>query len=281
MSNKNFQNEENEILSRDDARVRDLLGSLERVDAPKDFDFKLKARIANGAPKDVQPRVFPILRYAAPLGLAVIILAVIVFNGLYSFDRNSVPTIASNSAANPVENLSLPDNSQPQFVAASNTEDLKNPAAETFDVNKFSGNSKNELTENLRKPKSASQDEKNGGGSTLKAGTQPKIFLPPGISSNKTIEAPKDLTSALSVKDVLSLIGVEGNFSDNKWKVEAVRQNSQAERSGVKVNDVIEAIDEKDLSTGTISTDSKGTFSGKKLTVVRGGERLEIKLQNK
>lgn len=281
MSNKNFQSEETEILSRDDAKVRQMLGDLARVDAPKDFDFRLKARIANHKPQDFQPRVFPFLRYAAPLGLAIIILAVIVVNGLYSTDNNSV-LVVDNTVPNLVGNVSLPETSQPkeQFIAASNSP-ATNVETANFDKQEalvFPANT--ELTEQSKKPKIQNRNfENNGGGSKDFALTPKEAILPPGLNPDQKVEIPKDFLNVKSetpVKDILSLIGIEASFSNNQWKVEAVKQNSRAERSGVKANDVIEAIDDNKISTETISTKN---INGK-LTVVRGGERLEIKLQN-
>ena len=48
MRNKDLQNNaEGEILSVGDVKVQQMIKNLHRVDAPKDFDFRLKARIAN------------------------------------------------------------------------------------------------------------------------------------------------------------------------------------------------------------------------------------------
>jgi len=108
MSNKNFKNEE-EILSGDDEKVRQMLGDLKRVDAPKDFDFRLKARMAAADPRAFQPRLFPFLRIAAPLGLAVIVLAFFVINGLFSVNNESVEPVALQSAPNVVEKENVPN----------------------------------------------------------------------------------------------------------------------------------------------------------------------------
>lgn len=282
MSNKNFQTEETEILSRDDAHVRELLGSLERVEAPKDFDFKLKARIKNAEPDDYKPRLFPVLRYAAPLGLAIIILAVIVVNGLYSVDNNSVQ-VAEINIQNPSANVNLPDNVQPkeEFIAESNPQtanaEAVNSARQEAPV--FGANT--ELTEKSKGPKiqNPALEDNNGGFKDSALTPTNKRLFPPGLNPDKKVDIPKDFTdlnSKTPVRDILSVIGIEASFSNNKWKVDAVKQNSRAERSGVKVNDIIEAIDENKISTETISTKN---VNGK-LTVVRAGEKLEIKLQN-
>ena len=50
MNNENLKNklvEREEILSADEQKISYLIGSLEKVSAPNDFDFRLKARIAN------------------------------------------------------------------------------------------------------------------------------------------------------------------------------------------------------------------------------------------
>jgi len=275
MSNKNFQPEENEILSRDDEKIRQMLGNLERIDAPKDFDFRLKARIANAKPEDFRPRLFPILRYAAPLGLAIIVLAVVVINGLYSFDNNSVASVNSEIAKPLTENIGLPDSSQPGNLVATNnlrTTNTENPSAnvENNEKNEIKPFQKNlEFVSNTRKPKNDTpKTANNNPGSFDRAGTSPNVFLPPGFDSNNTY----------SVKDILSMNGIDASFADKKWTVKSVFQNSSAERVGIKVNDVIEAINEKKISTETITSNE---INVKKLTVVRGGEKIEINLQKK
>jgi hypothetical protein len=275
MSNKNFQTEENEILSADEAKVRKLLGNLQRVDAPKDFDFRLKARIANSEAKDFQPRLFPVLRYAAPLGLAIIILAVIVVNNLYSVDNGSIQ-VAENNVQNQIRSVNMPDNSAPKETLIAETtpqsivaENLTtNPPVSTNkkETKTFSKNF--ELAANSGKPKNDKPQADNNGGSRDSALSNTNVLMPKGFGGNNSVQ----------VKEVLEIIGIKANFAGNQWKVESVGENTVAGNSGVKANDVIEAIDGKTLTGETIPAKSYGG----KLTVLRGGERLEIKLlQNK
>ncbi len=60
--------------SREQTLVWQMIEDLPRVDAPKNFDFRVKARIADAKPTNFQPRFFPVLRYVLPLSLAVLIL---------------------------------------------------------------------------------------------------------------------------------------------------------------------------------------------------------------
>ena len=72
--NENYRAAETEVLNADEQNVARLLLGLKRVDAPKDFDFHLKARIANATPAVLRPvRFFPVLKYGVPLALFLLI----------------------------------------------------------------------------------------------------------------------------------------------------------------------------------------------------------------
>ena len=99
---------------------------------------------------------------------------------------------------------------------------------------------------------------------------------------NVNIMPPKTLNdgqnSVIAVEKILSINGINADFENGKWKVKSVAPNSLGESSGIKQNDVIEAVDDLLLSGKTIKGDS---FKGKELTITRDGERKIIKLQNK
>jgi hypothetical protein len=258
MTDKHLQKEE--ILSGDDEKIRRMLGDLNRVDAPKDFDFRLKARIAASSAADFRPRSFPALRIAAPLALALAVLAFFLLSGIYSVDNNSVPQIAGGDVPMPNVNKDKPG----EFVAGNLQPE--GPEQNSDEANK----PKNlELAANIDKPKKdAPQAENNGGGSRDTTVTEPNVVLPGGFGSKNSI----------AVKEVLEMLGIEASLSGKKWKVKAIRQNSTAERAGVKNGDIVEAINGVKLPEQTITLN--GVFNGKTLTVLRGGAKLEINLQN-
>ncbi len=89
MINKDLQNNaEDEILSVGDVKIQQMIKNLHRVDAPKDFDFRLKARIANAKSTDFQPRFLPVLRYVLPLSVVVLIFTFVIINGIYFGGNN-------------------------------------------------------------------------------------------------------------------------------------------------------------------------------------------------
>ncbi len=74
--------------------VAKLLRALPRVDAPENFIFRIKARIAEGSA--TQSRLLPFLRLAAPLALVVLVGAFVVFyNGLPSPDE--IPSVIDSA----------------------------------------------------------------------------------------------------------------------------------------------------------------------------------------
>ena len=87
MINKEFKNkaEEIETLNADDEKLRQMLGGLKKVGAPKNFDFHLKARIANAKPEDFRkPLLLPWLRYVLPLCVIVLLAGFAIFNLSFS-----------------------------------------------------------------------------------------------------------------------------------------------------------------------------------------------------
>src|SRR6476661_3968744 len=70
-----------EELDADDAKIVQMLAGLKRVDAPANFEFRLKARIANAAPPTAAVGFLPsIVRYAAPLALVAAVSSLFYLN---------------------------------------------------------------------------------------------------------------------------------------------------------------------------------------------------------
>jgi hypothetical protein len=87
-------------------KLRQIIGSLETVTAPADFDFRLRARLANGEKQSGYQFLssFPMMR-SAGFVVAVLILLVI---GAYAFLRVSVPReqLVAETPAAPTEKSS-------------------------------------------------------------------------------------------------------------------------------------------------------------------------------
>ncbi|MFN0277539.1 MAG: PDZ domain-containing protein, partial [Pyrinomonadaceae bacterium] len=103
-----------------------------------------------------------------------------------------------------------------------------------------------------------------GGGSIDAASREPRVI--------KRLDPNRKITT-VPAKDVLTSIGIE---ADATWKVGSVKQNSVAERSGLKAGDVIEAVNNQTL---TEKTTFGNKFNSKSLRVLRDGKSVQIDLK--
>jgi hypothetical protein len=272
-----------ENLSESDEKVRRMLASLKQIEAPKDFEFRLKARIAKASPKAYAPNHKRRFVYALPAFASIVVSTFVVLNMNFTGDRNQVSALPETTAQS---NFAKPQNPPDKLIAANTSVDKEadkilggNPNAQAgkdekgnpaLTEVKFSGRRKNETRRETPK--------ESFGGSKVEAQTAPEVHTPKGLNANTKVEPPKDFNSekSFSVAELLSPLGVEVVAENGKWKVKSVSPNSAAERSGLKTDDVIETLDGRRLSP-TPLRDKK--IEVKKLGVKRAGAPIEINLQ--
>ena len=240
----------NEELQNNQRRepVTELLAGLKRVEAPTNFDFGVRARIAAGKPVKVRGVRIPVLiGYAMPLVLLVFVGGYFGLRYFYSTKDANVPAVAVASTTapqlpSPAEVATAPT---PEQIASANKPETVT-APDVLPVKK---------TVNVK-------TERPGGGSFDEGSSVPrKIYR----------------NTQIPLKDVLSLIGAKGSFGENGWKVDAPTANSLAERSGVQAGDVIEAINDQAV---TEKTSFKSRSGIKSVRVRRDGKSIDIALRN-
>ncbi len=267
-------------------RLWEMLGGLQNVEAPKDFNFQLKARIARSKPGDYQTAgFFPALRYVLPLSAVLVVLSIVALSGLYSVNQHSVTTLETS---NPAVNVSLPINSfvEPTEVALTNQNTAKQIPAN------LTANKKVEVT--LKQPEVA-ENTQEGGSRDFVNPVKTPINLPENSDGNSrdlagtsgTTRVPKEFDPNRPVDSSVNPQKNLANSLDQTWitigiktesfRVVSVNSNSIAERSGIKIGDRIEAINNKKIEENLI----KQNIIMKTLTILRDGKRQEITLQNK
>lgn len=259
------------------AQIWLLIEDLQPIAAPSDFDFHVKAKIANAKPSDFQkPAFIPILRYVLPLSVSVLLLGVFVFNSGYFSDApansdfaQTQPTMQNALPFNVSTNNQLAfappsDNSKPEAVAANFEE---KPVMATNSARTTANNRKPRIEPlDLRvneEPTAKSKDEE-GIGSRLLSGTSANSLFPKGLNPNaNTAAAAPNFEPPRSPdeKNTFSIIGIEFRLENGKRVVKSLQSNSMAERSGVKIGDVIERM------------------NGSNLTILRGTDKIEITLR--
>lgn len=274
-------------LSEQQTRVWLMIDGLKPVAAPSDFDFRVKARIAQAKPSDFRsPSFLPILRYVLPLSLVVLLLGLFAYNSSYfSGTRSSPLTAQSVLPAPPVQTVSAVNAASANQVFSGYTEpEAVNRAAST--TNDGSPVSRKNIqfvsvqipvrqTARAKNPRIADGSDRrariqgktaavdSGGGSRVSALTKQEPRLPVGFNAANTAAAPNiDAPIRIDEAQTLAFFGIETTMSNGIRTVAAVVKDSPAERSGVKIGDVIESLRENTL------------------TVRRGTKKLEITLQS-
>ena len=252
-----------------DERVSRLLAAMKRVEAPGDFDFRVRARIAAGRPAERRTFGLPMaVRYAIPLVLVVLIGAYFGFNGFYPDKYADVPAVAEApiSVAPPIAPPSNDEVVPPSNLSAGEHAIVRKPEF----ANNGVGDAPVKKTPKVDRPV---------GGSFDVAGRQERKLYPRGFDPNARPANAKamDRTVQIPTKDVLNLFGVNGTFGKSGWKVESVTTDTLAARSGVKAGDVIEAINDQPLKE---KMSFKGKFNGKTLRVKRDRVTMQIVLKN-
>jgi len=278
--------DDDDILSAEDEKIRALLNNLNRVEAPNGFDFRVRARIARQSRAGFQPRFLPVLRYFLPLGLIILFSAAFVFKSLYFFDAGNFQPIAENDSPVEIEKeVEISPVSPTETTMAAALPEDKTTAVNLTAPKKIieklaparpvAFNSVNDAKVSVKK-----NSAEISGGTHLSALSMPKkIITPPGITLEKTVGNPSDVvkSKSLTVKEVLSQLGIETIYTGETWKVLSVQENSLAKRSGVKTGDAVKAIDDEKLTDKPLRSK---TVEGKKITIVRGAQKLEISLGN-
>ncbi len=270
MKNEGYigKNDESETMSADDRKVSDLLGGLKRIDAPKNFDFRLKNRIANTRPEDLRlRRLLPMLGYAAaPLALVLATGTYFVFTGVYSIDNNSVSSvqevqpIASTSEIAPVNPPARIETAAPIASNPVQAESRKEKTTAVADRGPVASRAPRKVRLAVDRP----------GGSYVTGQGISKVINPKGENTNSNFAA------RIPIREILSTIGINADFEGGTIKVRSVVQNNMAGRSGIAAGDVLETINGQPV-TGATMFDSPYTVTS--IGVRRDGKLLQIDLR--
>jgi hypothetical protein len=244
-----------EIRSKDqkEETISRLLGSLPTAEAPENFEAMVRSQIADRRPAESsgRPVLWLALKFALPMLLLVFLGAFLIVSDDSSLDTGMVPPVDSSS----VPSMDL-DEKVPSNDVAVNS---RNESGRPQPVNR-----------NAEVPKTTPPSE-------VKALSQDDTTrFPPGVdprNATKTNKRPSP--GRISPISILSFIGITSACSPVSCQVRALQAGGLADRAGVRVGDVVEAIDQRPI-------DSTHLFSGevavRTLRIRRDGKQLTISL---
>ncbi len=278
-------NNEKENLSRNDEKLRGILGSLDKVDAPKNFNFRLKSKIASAETKGGNRTFWRYLLIGAPSLTGILLVA------FFAFNRN-VPTQITKVNQPQPATIGTPEIKVLPEVPG--VEIAEKPPTETPDLKKDFRIIEpkvvaDKVLAKAEKPQSIKIESKrvlpkkpvvndNFVSEKTSAVTESsKPLVPKGFGVTPANTQLNDITTVFEIESLLNDLGIETTAENGKLKVKSVKKNSSAERSGVKNDDVIDAVDNQKI---TPKETRQKAFAAKSLNITREGKTLELKLQN-
>jgi hypothetical protein len=248
-----------------DEKVANLLGGLKRVNAPENFESRVKARLS------VSPLPysnFGFLKLAVPTAALAVLALFLFLSGYIGGDLPKVdvaeqapPASVSDSKAG--RNAVLPNNA-PQPAKEFRSDDVATVQPPPV---------------NVKPAPPKSQKNINRGGSYDEGYSPDKPIMGPGFNTNQ-----RAVTNSASEKEMrrpgvpasqlLSYTGTVIEFRSNEWVVNSVVQKSPAERIGLKAGDVVVALNEMPLARSTVFPSGVDL---KTIRVRRGSNSLVLK----
>jgi hypothetical protein len=224
--------------------ISNLLGGLKRVDAPDNFEFGVKARIAGGKPKaSVSP--FGFLKIAVPTAALAALAAFLYMSGFMFGDIPSVqvaeekPAIRENQEA---LRAGAPEVAAKEPSTVSNLRETEIASARTSGP----GNRSRGAVNAVKQP--------NGGGSI-----------------DQTLNPDRPIKRVIPVQKVLESAGISVEFRGERFVANSV--SGSAERAGMKGGDIILTVNDIPVRTSTTFEDA---VEVKTIRVNRAGRNLKL-----
>ncbi len=282
------------LFQSEELQLTEMIRSLPKVKAPNDFEFGFRSKLAKAeASKPFSP-IWKFLRFAMPLTAAGLILGFVIFSSNI-FKSENAPQLAEKpkieeKSVEPKNDLTPTGN----LVAEEANNDSEKVEVKTVEavIKNQKENTPSEITVNNSKA-SVKKDPVKDEIRTLdsrhdKDSTQTlestlgieKVIRPPGIDPDKVIDSPRMPleTKAFTAKEILSELGIETNDANGSLKVSGIRKNSAGEVSGIKIGDIVTAIDGQTITDKPLQ---KGSIQGKTLKIQRDERELDITIRNK
>ena len=226
-----------------DESITNLLGGLKRIEAPENFEFGVKARIAKGEPKE-SASPFAFLKIAVPTAALAGLATFLYVSGFMSGDIPTVQVVEQTTKPEAVAKATVhtEDMASKEPDAVSNARETQIASART-----------NGATNKTRGAVD-SVKQRNGGGSI-----------------DQTLNPLRPIRRVVPVQRVLESAGIDAEFQGDRCVAKSV--TGPAERLGVKGGDVILTVN--DVSIKPSTTFEEG-IELKSVRVKRAGRNLRL-----
>ncbi len=282
-------------------QLSQMFQTLPKVEAPKDFEFGFRSKLANAELRKPLSPIWQTLRYLLPAAAVLILGFVIVNSNLFSTENNQ--QVAGNNEVIEKSDVTAEEKvSQTQTLvkeesntatALENTDEEPSEDLAKSETNRILKNNLPVVAGNTQKQKNSKkadnqkifikdfQPELNMSGILVRdnAVTQSEQINPLGINPDKKIYDPQVNIEkkTFTADEILLSLGIKTTNENDNLRVNSVVKNSVGETSGVINDDLITAIDDQKVSD---KQSTKGFVQGKTLKIQRGENQMIIAIKS-
>jgi membrane-associated protease RseP (regulator of RpoE activity) len=243
---------------KDEEEISRMLASLRAVDAPEDFEGRVRSRIAErrAEPSLSRPSLFLIAKFAFPLLVLLVVGGFLILSNERELNGDLVPPVGDGT-----HEVAVVDDSRSASSGISNTSNLNSGVAQV-PANRGGVNSR-----------PASQ----GGSEDIALSADDSAVFPDGVDPRKATVSNGQPPSGgqISPTSVLSMLGVSAQCNSAGCVARTVREESLAAKAGIQNGDLISAIDGRPINS---STNIAGKFTVSELTLIRAGKRMTVSI---
>ncbi len=273
--------QECQTFAAEEEKLSALLGSLEKRDAPADFGTAVRSRIDER--KRPAVRLWGFAKVFVPVAAVVLLVGFVFFNSGTLLTKDKAESLTAKNSVDVARNEDLGDDahvSPPAATpeAAESSESAREDVALIEKVQSPQSDAQTEKASASRKNDSVAKSEKPKLDSIDMSFEESEVENPPGIEPNQpVVVAPEGPKQKFTAREILSTLGIATVWRGTKLFVTGVTDNSIAEISGIKTGDRVVSIDGKSIGVDTFS---RGSVSGRVVTVRRAGKDIKVSLKN-
>jgi hypothetical protein len=256
-----------------DEQVAKLLAGLKKVEAPQNFESRVRSRLASPV---TEPARFGFLKLAFPAAALSGLALFLLLSGYLGGDVPQIQVAAMNEQPNSPK-IAVPE-------AARVTQDQQLRQQQQPQPNQFLAP---EVADTKTQPQSPleslrSQKRNKGGGSyDIGAGSpgdpiNAKGFDPNSRAASDPAAEKQMRRPSILASDILRYIGLNAEYRGTGWVVDSIAQNSVADRAGLKAGDVVIGLN--DVRIGQATAFPSGVDI-KLIRVSRNGSVIDLKTQ--
>ncbi len=311
LANEHLESCENcQTFHIEETQLSQMINSLPKVEAPKNFEFGFRSKLAElKLSKPISP-TWQILRYALPFTAVALIFGFVVVNSslfesapknLQLADKfapeikeSSINKVSDENVESDEKLFAENDDKKPEEKSDDKKPSEKN---ETIVVDKIKSTEDKSVSGEITENKPQSEPKKDVGEEIFSRDVGPKAVKPeiltkdralreeksinpPGIDNKNDVKNPKLQSNAksFSASEILSQLGIGTVKANGNLRVISIRTNSAGETSGVRKGDVVTAIDGESLSDISLR---KRAIKGKTLKILRRSKPMTINIRNR